>query len=627
MRTLLKRLSASAGYLAQAEIEFRPGLNCVIGARGTCKSTLVESIRFAFNADPERVQVLLGQKSDSSSLFNIIPTTLGEGSIRCDVYYPEQGSLYSVERDVHTATRVYHEGVKDHTESVTHQIEIYSQGDLQRIAEDELQRLTLIDRPNAATIERMRREQREIGALLASLGRKIRELRAQRELLRTQIRALPELRAELEALRSSRPELSNELDKERALFLRRQAALRAMSRGIAARDAAIEGISATEEHVNALKEALSQAKLQDLPEAEEAVRLLNQSAQLLESLVGSVNALKEIALEKAYKDLEITCEAQNETYYNLRKGEQAVNESLKKEDALKEQIEHLEGLQKELEELDIKLESELARRRELRSAFQERSDTIYRLRLAEVDEINARHSGRVILTLSQAAQRRGYVAEVQRLLQGSRLRGQDDLARDLAKALSPSALIDMVEAGDTSRLSKVLSRDNAQATRLMSFLLDNTAIYDLEGYIFEDKLDITMMDEGQPKPIQSLSKGQKATALLPLILRDAPYPLIFDQPEDDLDNRFIFHSLIRAVSELKQRRQLIFVTHNANIPVLGEAEAVIVMRMESPTRAAPPLIGSVDERKKEIVDLLEGGARAFQERQKRYQELLTAGKE
>jgi len=153
--------------------------------------------------------------------------------------------------------------------------------------------------------------------------------------------------------------------------------------------------------------------------------------------------------------------------------------------------------------------------------------------------------------------------------------------------------------------------------------MDTPLLYDLEGHIFEDRLDITMVDGGKTKPVESLSKGQKATALLPLILRPADYPLIFDQPEDDLDNRFIFNSLVQTIRELKQQRQIIFVTHNANIPVIGEAENVIVMRMDSSTKASAALHGSVDERKKEIIELLEGGAEAFTERQRRYQGLLA----
>jgi DNA repair ATPase RecN len=95
-----------------------------------------------------------------------------------------------------------------------------------------------------------------------------------------------------------------------------------------------------------------------------------------------------------------------------------------------------------------------------------------------------------------------------------------------------------------------------------------------------------------------------------------------DQPEDDLDNSFIFEVLVRNVSRLKNERQLIFVTHNANIPVLGNAEAIVVMQMEKPTKAAPPIVGSLDERTEDILRLLEGGKEAFERRETQYRSLL-----
>jgi hypothetical protein len=73
---------------------------------------------------------------------------------------------------------------------------------------------------------------------------------------------------------------------------------------------------------------------------------------------------------------------------------------------------------------------------------------------------------------------------------------------------------------------------------------------------------------------------------------------------------------------LKTKRQLVFVTHNANIPVLGDADRVIVMSMENPTKAAKPHTGTVDEMKDAILALLEGGAEAFRQRQRRYGPLV-----
>ena len=73
--------------------------------------------------------------------------------------------------------------------------------------------------------------------------------------------------------------------------------------------------------------------------------------------------------------------------------------------------------------------------------------------------------------------------------------------------------------------------------------------------------------------LEDLSTGQKATALLLLLLLESDAPLIVDQPEDDLDNRFITDGVVPRMRQEKRRRQFIFSTHNANIPVLGDAEA------------------------------------------------------
>ena len=160
-------------------------------------------------------------------------------------------------------------------------------------------------------------------------------------------------------------------------------------------------------------------------------------------------------------------------------------------------------------------------------------------------------------------------------------------------------------------------------TRVIAQLSDHPDLYELETEPPANRLEVTFFDDGEPKSVETLSKGQRATALLPIVLRPLPYPLLFDQPEDDLDNSFIFQSLVATISHLKSDRQLIFVTHNANIPVLGAAEKVVVMRMENPKQAAVALTGSVDDRKREILELLEGGAEAFAERERYYFELLA----
>src|SRR5690606_26075042 len=87
----------------------------------------------------------------------------------------------------------------------------------------------------------------------------------------------------------------------------------------------------------------------------------------------------------------------------------------------------------------------------------------------------------------------------------------------------------------------------------------------------------TASEDGPPKwqTLEALSTGQKATAVLLLLLLESEAPLVVDQPEDDLDNRFITESVVPIMREEKRRRQFVFATHNANIPVLGDAELIV----------------------------------------------------
>lgn len=128
---------------------------------------------------------------------------------------------------------------------------------------------------------------------------------------------------------------------------------------------------------------------------------------------------------------------------------------------------------------------------------------------------------------------------------------------------------------------------------------------------------IELNDNGTYKPTDRLSTGQKCNAILPILLLDSDRPLIIDQPEDNLDNGCIHDTIVASIQAVKGRRQLVFATHNPNIPVLGDAEAMLVMKSDG-ANGSVQRTGNVDECKKEIIDLLEGGKEAFEQRMTRY---------
>lgn len=118
------------------------------------------------------------------------------------------------------------------------------------------------------------------------------------------------------------------------------------------------------------------------------------------------------------------------------------------------------------------------------------------------------------------------------------------------------------------------------------------------------------------------SAGQQATALLSVLLNQAGGPLVIDQPEDDVDNKAI-DEIIKNIWAAKQKRQLIFSSHNANMVVNGDAELVICCDYKdtgSQTRGIIKAEGAIDVPliRNEITSVMEGGEKAFVLRKAKY---------
>ena len=121
------------------------------------------------------------------------------------------------------------------------------------------------------------------------------------------------------------------------------------------------------------------------------------------------------------------------------------------------------------------------------------------------------------------------------------------------------------------------------------------------------------------KNLRDHSLGQRASALILFILSQRDNDLIvIDQPEDDLDNQTIFEDVIKLVRSLKPAIQFIFATHNANFPVLGDAEQVGACSFAAGAGVLDT--GSIDEPEiqKAIVSIMEGGQEAFARRKEIY---------
>ena len=128
----------------------------------------------------------------------------------------------------------------------------------------------------------------------------------------------------------------------------------------------------------------------------------------------------------------------------------------------------------------------------------------------------------------------------------------------------------------------------------------------------------TIEYHGKALPHHSL--GQRASALMLFVLSQQDNDVvIIDQPEDDLDNQTIYNDVIKLIRTLKPKTQFIFATHNANIPVLGDAEQVVACKYQDDQIEL--ISGSIDcaRIQQRIVGIMEGGTEAFEKRKQVYE--------
>lgn len=151
---------------------------------------------------------------------------------------------------------------------------------------------------------------------------------------------------------------------------------------------------------------------------------------------------------------------------------------------------------------------------------------------------------------------------------------------------------------------------------------DNT-LHTLLNFMPEDRVEIKILNNGYEMSINEGSPGQKTAAILAFILNQGKNPLIIDQPEDDLDNSLIINLIVENIRKLKSERQIIIATHNPNIPVLGDAEGIIMLDRDDNGLVSfknGKKTGCIEEKtiKQGICDIMEGGIDAFKKREGKY---------
>ena len=190
-------------------------------------------------------------------------------------------------------------------------------------------------------------------------------------------------------------------------------------------------------------------------------------------------------------------------------------------------------------------------------------------------------------------------------------------------------------------LIKAILTNSSESLRLTAGHTPESALRDLLGDWYNIEYVVRMGGDS----IEDMSPGKKALLLLRLLisLAESKCPILIDQPEDDLDNRSIFHELIQFIKTKKIDRQIIVATHNANIVLGGDSELVLVANQRgknSPNKEyrfeyrggaiennfpvideeGNPCSGILNMKgiQTHICEILEGGERAFDLRRSKY---------
>jgi DNA repair ATPase RecN len=618
----IERVTVRRGYLEDLEIDLSPNLNAVVGGRGTGKSTLIEAIRYALQATPANKDALRVHTGIIDANFakekagiEIVVTSFQQNSERYVIsrYYGEPAKVL----DEHGTV------LKLAPKDVLPRVEVYGQNELLAIVQDE--------RAKAALLGRFLPDDSEVRL-------EIRDLEDALKRNRTHIDAIEVKVADAATKLDQLPAL---LDREKSF---KKLGLETELEQVKARETERAYLAAAAGAIDAFDQAAAvfQATLDEIEMPEGPGEAIPHAAQLDE--IGAAVAQGRQAISEAVK---VAAEGLAAARARFDAGKTAFDEAIiAAEHAFNTAVNKLPALKgKTVSQLTAdykKVSAEIAKLKPLggqKATFetrllelgQERANLLERLAKARskrwsalgkaVKELNKRLEGQIRVDFEPARIRE----PLKSFLIDCHLEGIGDKRLswiDAAETLSiPDLVAALREGSETlhARFRKAGMQKQA-ADALAS--LSGTKLRELEEVELPERLELLLnvaRDGENFREVGRLSTGQQCTAILHLLLLDNPDPLVIDQPEDNLDNAFIADHIVSELRTSKTKRQFLFATHNANIPVFGDAEWIGVLHEEE-GRAKLQASGSIDspDVKELAANILEGGREAFTRRREKY---------
>lgn len=619
--TEFMNLEWTGGFLDGTVIHFNENLNVLIGGRGTGKSTVIESIRYVLGQAPIGAEARGVHES-------IVKNVLRAGTrISLVVSSPRPSNRqYLIERTIPnppTVKTLDGDVLPLTPADVAARVEVFGQHEISELARSPQERTRLLER--FLESEEAVSKKSEAAKKLPAARKRMLEALAKREEIEEKLAALPGLKETL--ARYEEVGLEEKL-KEKSLLVREEAILEGVDEQI---EALAEALDVFAPEVDLDRAALSEEALAELPNREllkglgDALGELSGKAQAqVEATRQAIDAAMEkiAAVRTRWEEASAAAEA---NYQSTLRELQRSNIDGEEFIRLRRRIERLAPLQDELAALKREIVAAKRERTKLIIAFEEAKAGEFRVLERAAKKVSRQLKDRVRVKVRF----QGNVEPLLALLRakvGGRLSESLDALRDIDD-LSLRAFADACRAG-AHQLEADYGFMASQAAKIADageevFM----AIEELDLPI-TTTLELNVAPAGQPvswQQLEDLSAGQKATAVLLLLLLEADAPLVVDQPEDDLDNRFITEGVVPKMREEKRRRQFVFSTHNANIPVLGDAELILGLSASGDGgqgRASIPTehMGSIDiESVRELVEeVLEGGKAAFELRRLKY---------
>ncbi len=616
----LLAMTWDGGFLDGASVHFNGNLNTLIGGRGTGKSTLIESVRYALGLEP------LGDEARKAHE-EVVRHVLRPGtkiSLLVRSHHPSE-TRYVIERTVPNPP-----AARDGTgellalspRDTMPGVQVFGQHEISELARSP-ERLTLLLERFAERDPSLSGRKTEIRMALEQSRRRILDTRGELETLEERLAALPGLEETQKRFQQAgleeRLKEKSRLVREETLFSilgERLEPVRTLRRELAETlpiDAAF----------------VSEKALKELPDADIPARM-DQVLTTLSSRLQEIASRFDDALSEADAAMAEIRERWNEDRKGIEEAYERLLRDLQKSSIdgaefirLRRQIEELRPLKDRRENLVKNLETHEAHRRKLLAEWEDANTREYR----EIDDaarsISRKLRDRVRVTVTMAGDRSPL--EVLLRTVGGNLTPALRRLHDV-DVLSLPELARHCREGKDALISKYDLPPGA-AERIADAGLDlHMRIEELE-LPATTHIELNTAPDAEPvwRELDALSTGQKATAVLLLLLLDSRAPLVVDQPEDDLDNRFITEVIVPIMRREKRRRQFVLSTHNANIPVLGDAELILGLAASGETagghaKIAREHMGSIDSTSvRELVEeTLEGGKDAFEMRRSKY---------